>query len=63
MIAVFIHGIAPPSGILPFCYKQNFPFPEKPANCTNFSKCETFLLASGFYRAIMGLVALAANKF
>ena len=63
MIAIFIHGIAPPSGLLPFCYKQNFSYPENPANCTNFSKSETFLLASGFYRAIMGFVAFKANKF
>ena len=49
--------------LLPFCYKQIFPYPENPANCTNFSKAETFLLASGFYRAIMGFVAFKANKF
>ena len=49
--------------LLPFCYKQNFSYPENPANCTNFSKAETFLLASGFYRAIMGFVAFNANKF
>jgi hypothetical protein len=32
-----------PNGrFLPFCYKQNFPFPKKPANCTNFLFSPTF---------------------
>jgi hypothetical protein len=48
--------------LLPFCYKQNFSYSENPANCTNFSKSETFLLASGFYRAIMDLVALFGEQ-
>ena len=32
-----------PNGhFLPFCYKQNFSYPEKPANCTNFLFSPTF---------------------